>query len=89
MIALLTSQQVFIAKGSGSVHGKALKDLVFEFNLVDDCRVCDDDGTCYFFIMTQSIDNVHKNNNWKNPMGLDKLGDYGLDLLKFANLAIS
>lgn len=31
-----TSQQVFIAKGSGSVHEKALKDLVFEFNLVDD-----------------------------------------------------
>lgn len=83
------TEQVFIVKGkSGKVDGKPFKSFPFEGELlVDDARVCEegDDPTCYIFMIAQSIHNI--GHHWLNPIGLDKLGDYDLDLLKFAQSA--
>lgn len=88
--------QVFIAKGTRQVNGENLASFkIHGQNLINDARVCDDgddgDGTCYFFIMAQSRDNAAKyvgdGPGLKYPMGLDKLDEFGLDLLQFAKSA--
>lgn len=88
--------QVFIAKGTRTINGEKLGDFKIRgHDLVNDARVCDDgedgDGTCYFFVMAQSFRKsaaaLGEGGGIKNPRGLDKLDEFGLDKLQFAKSA--
>lgn len=85
------TEEVFIVKGkSKKVNDQSFKSFRFYGELlVDDARVCEegDDPTCYIFMIAQSIHNIQGSAHWYNPIGLDKLGNYDLDLLKFAQSA--
>lgn len=76
--------KTFIVKAK-DIRGKPATELELG-HLDDEARVCDKDGTCYFFVISQNLRNTNreKDRKWSNTKGLDKLEDYGIDKLKLA-----
>ncbi|OQE27617.1 hypothetical protein PENSTE_c004G01781 [Penicillium steckii] len=76
--------KTFIVRAE-NIRGKPATELKLG-HLDDEARVCDKDGTCYFFVISQNLRNTNrsKGRKWSNTKGLDKLEDYGIDKLKLA-----
>ena len=78
-------EEVFIVKTTKSINNQAPKDFDLK-SLGSNSRACDGD-TCYFFIKNQKITNLGSWSKWLTVQGLDKITDYGTNLLAFAQAA--
>lgn len=77
-------ENVYIAKASDKIDNQKPADMDLSI-LGDNARTCDDNGTCYFFIVAQNISNV--SGNWTATKGLDKIQEYNITLLELAQSA--
>lgn len=71
-----------------TVYGEAPCDI----ELTDDLyRVCDDDGTAYFYVLWDDVTNSDDNaqdQGWDQPYGIEHAEDENLDLLAMAEAAV-
>ncbi|KAJ5755773.1 hypothetical protein N7533_005316 [Penicillium manginii] len=77
-------EKVFVAKASDEIDGKKPADMDLSI-LGDNARTCDNNGTCYFFIVAQNISNI--SGNWTAAKGLEKIQEYNITLLELAQSA--
>lgn len=77
---------VFIAKASKNINDQKPADIDLAI-LGKDARTCDKEGTCYFFIVAQKIENV-KNKKWEAVKGLHAISQYDMTSLEFAKSAV-
>ncbi|KAJ5111980.1 hypothetical protein N7532_000025 [Penicillium argentinense] len=76
---------VFIAKVSSNINDQKPSDMDLPI-LGDDARTCDNNGTCYFFVVAQEISHISKN-KWVAAKGLDRVANYNMTLLDIAESA--
>ena len=80
-----TLDDVFIAKASKKINGQKPADL--DLSILDkNARTCDDEGTCYFFIVAQNASNI-VSGKWKGAKGIHKIEQYNVTLLDLAQSA--
>lgn len=80
-----TLDDVFIAKASNEINGQKPADLDLSI-LEKNARTCDDQGTCYFFIVSQNASNI-ATGKWKGAKGISKIEQYNVTLLELAQSA--
>ncbi|KAJ5983980.1 hypothetical protein N7481_006079 [Penicillium waksmanii] len=77
-------ENVYVAKASDKINDQKPADMDLSI-LGDNARTCDDNETCYFFIVAQNISNI--SGNWTATKGLDKIQEYRITLLELAQSA--
>lgn len=77
-------ENVYVAKASDKINDQKPADMDLSI-LGDNARTCDDNGTCYFFVVAQNISNI--SGNWTATKGLDKIQEYNITLLELAQSA--
>lgn len=79
---LFAGQSIFFIMTDTSDRYKKMDMAVLQ----EDARACDDDH-CFFAIVDQPI-NLMGSKSWKSPIGLNKLGEFGINLLDLAKAAL-
>lgn len=77
---------VFIAKASEKIDDQKPADMDLSL-LSNKARTCDDEGTCYFFIVAQNISNI-TSKKWTGAKGIEKIEQYNISLLDIAQSAV-